>query len=305
MSESNPFSFSSSPSLSQTGFAFCTGTSNNSNEHSSTGSRPARNRVWRFKRPPHSASAMSEKGNEDDNSVKAPREDRKSETTKTVFTTPSAVTGAIPCHFEGSTYFSKLYTPTCWTPVQSIYTEESIKKEMQDESESKSPSTQMAVVSRILKGIPQNPHFFPLKAYSNVAKQRLISAWDNIFEETVDKLLSLQINGFSVNAKRLWETMEELEKMGYNVLVLRRRLVELTDVLISRRRHRTEITRLKAEAEEHRMEKSRLEFEIVKLKAKAEAEKASVDDTMARVAKMEDKMPHFDVDFTELAIKLF
>ncbi|KAK9683436.1 hypothetical protein RND81_10G141300 [Saponaria officinalis] len=299
MSESNPFSFSSSPSFSQTGFTFCTGTSNNSNEHSSAGSRPARNRVWRFKRPPHSASAMSEKGNEDDNSVKAPCEDGKPETTKTVFTTPSAVTGAIPCHFEGSNYFWKLYTPTCCTPG------EAIKKEKKDESESKPPSTQMAVVSRILKGIPQNPHFVPLKAYSNVAKQRLITAWDNIFEETVDKLLTLQINGFSVNAKRLWETMEELEKMGYNVLLLRRRLVELTDVLISRRRHRTEMTRLKAEAEEHRMEKSRLEFEIVKLKAKAEAEKASVDDTMARVAKMEDEMPHFDVDFTKLAIKLF
>ncbi|KAL9226679.1 hypothetical protein vseg_002464 [Gypsophila vaccaria] len=302
MSDSNPFKFSFSSFSPE--FSFCAGPSNNSsNDHCFAGSKPAKNRVWRMRKKfsmdhPHCGSPMFEKGNGDDNSMESPHQDKKPETSKTAFKTPSAMFGAIPCHFEGSTYHFKISSPTCCSP------EVSIKKEMGDESESKSPSTQMVVVSRILKGTPQNPHFFPLKAYSNVAKQTLINAWDSIFEETVDNLLSLQISGFSVNAKRLWETMEELEKMGYNVLLLRRRLVELTDVVLSRRRHRTEITRLKAEAERHRMEKSRLEFEIVKLRAKAEAERASVQDTMARVAKMEDEMPQFSADFTSLAIKL-
>ncbi|KAL2928619.1 Laminin subunit gamma-1 [Bienertia sinuspersici] len=79
--------------------------------------------------------------------------------------------------------------------------------------------------------------------------------------------------------------------MGYNVVPLRRRLVELSDVVQRRTTHRIEKTRLKSMATRHMMEKNKLEYEIVKLKAKAEAEKASFEDVMDRVAKMEDEMP--------------
>uniref|UniRef100_A0A803M3R3 Uncharacterized protein n=1 Tax=Chenopodium quinoa TaxID=63459 RepID=A0A803M3R3_CHEQI len=90
---------------------------------------------------------------------------------------------------------------------------------------------------------------------------------------------------------------------GYNVVPLRRRLVELSDVLENKIRHRIEKGRLKSKAEQHMMEKNKLEFEIVKLKAKAEAEKASFEDVMAKVAKMDDEMPRFNASFTVLAIK--
>ncbi|XP_074308161.1 uncharacterized protein LOC141643036 isoform X2 [Silene latifolia] len=292
----------------------------------------ANNAVARHRIVPRRFKKKSEKANEDDNSMKAP--DEKPETLKTKFTTPSAVTGEIPCHFEGSSYSSKLSSPNCFTftsgePITKEMQEKSepklpsrdstqilpvfmagepITKVIQEKSEAKLPSrasTQIVIVSRILKGMPQNPHFLPLKSYSTVAKEKLINAWDNIFEETVDNLLSLQVNGFSADAKRLWETMEELEKMGYHVIPLRRRLVDLTDVIIRRRNRRTEIMRLKDEAEQHRMEKSRLEFEIAKLRAKVEAANASVEDIMGKVTKMEDEMPHFNDVFTKLAIKLF
>lgn len=133
----------------------------------------------------------------------------------------------------------------------------------------------------------------------------MIHAWDRIYEETVDQIQSMCVNGFWIDAKRLWETTQELQTMGYNTLPLRRRLVELSDVLIKRKRHRIEKERLKSKAERHIMEKNKLEFEIVKLKAKAEAEKASFEDIMGKVAKMDDEMPSFNASFSKLAIKPF
>ncbi|KAL2940634.1 DUF724 domain-containing protein 7 [Bienertia sinuspersici] len=181
-------------------------------------------------------------------------------------------------------------------------TEESIKKE-RGENGVRNPSASQIIVSRLLKGIPQSPHYWPLRSYSEAAKQSLINSWDRIYEELVDQIQSLQLDGFCIVAKRLWETIHELQMMGYNVVPLRRRLVELSDVVQRRTTHRIEKTRLKSMATRHMMEKNKLEFEIVKLKAKAEAEKASFEDVMDRVAKMEDEMPRFNALFSKLAIK--
>ena len=166
---------------------------------------------------------------------------------------------------------------------------------------SEQSSSQAIIVSRILKGIPQSPHFLPLKGYSDVAKHSLINAWDCIFEQVVDQIESMQVDGFWVNAKRLWETMGELQNMGYNVIAVRRRLVELTDVMLRIRKHRSDIRELKSKAEKHRMEKSRLEFEIMKLRDRVEAEKARHEEVMVKVKKMEQKMPHFDDVFSRMA----
>ena len=152
---------------------------------------------------------------------------------------------------------------------------------------SEQSSSQVILVSRILKGIPQSPHFLPLKGYSDVAKYSLIDAWDSIFEEVVDQIRSMQVNGFWVYANRLWQTMGELQNMGYNVTVVRRRLVELTDVVLRIRRHRSDIRELKSKAKGHRAEKGRLECEIMKLRDRVEAEKASLEEVMVKVKKME------------------
>ena len=85
------------------------------------------------------------------------------------------------------------------------------------------------MVSRILNGIAQSPHFYQLKSFSELTRKSLISGWDQVFEKTVEEFQSLQVVDFWVKAKELWKTMEELQSMVYNVILLRR-LVELTDV---------------------------------------------------------------------------
>lgn len=243
---------------------------------------------------------FAEKANEKEKSEETTHENGKSENTKARFTVVSALTGTISCSFEGSSYSSQTLGPSCFATGS----EESIKRGG-DEKSVQHPSASQIIVSRILKGIPQSPHFWPLRGYSEAAKQSLIHAWDRIYEETVDQIQSMCVNGFWIDAKRLWETTQELQTMGYNTLPLRRRLVELSDVLIKRKRHRIEKERLKSKAERHIMEKNKLEFEIVKLKAKAEAEKASFEDIMGKVAKMDDEMPSFNASFSKLAIKPF
>ncbi|KNA08887.1 hypothetical protein SOVF_158680 isoform B [Spinacia oleracea] len=243
-----------------------------------------------FKCPP-----IFENANAKENSNETKHDNGIRENPKTRFTGLSALTGTIPCCFEGSSY--------SFQPLgQSFYaTEESIKKE--DDNHVQNPSASQIMVSRLLKGIPQSPHFWPLRGYSEAAKQSLINAWDRIYKDAVDQIQSMSVNGFWIDAKRFWETTLELQMMGYNVIPLRRRFVELSEVLKKRTRHRIERGRLKSKAEQHMMEKKKLEFEIVKLNARVEAEKASFDDIMAKVAKMDDEMPSFNASFSKLAIK--
>lgn len=260
-------------------------------QQSSTPSSP-----WRFSYPP----ATLDDEAEESNSGCTPQENGvPAEKANTGSPPQAAITGGIPCYFEEFRYSSHPPAPPRCT---SAGMEQVIKKDKLEVTEpeqssswvSEQSSSQVILVSRILKGIPQSPHFLPLKGYSDVAKHSLINAWDCIFEEVVDQIQSMQVNGFWVNAKRLWQTMGELQNMGYNVIAVRRRLVELTDVVLRIRRHRSDIRELKSKAEEHRAAKSRLEFEIMKLRDRVEAEKARLKEVMVKVKKMEQKVSQFD-----------
>lgn len=159
----------------------------------------------------------------------------------------------------------------------------------------------LTLVSRSLNGIPQNPHFYQLRNYSELTRKKLISAWDQIFEETVKEIQSLQAVDFWVRAKKLWKTMEELQNLGYNVIALRKRLVELTDVMLEFKLSKCVIKGLKIKAENYRMEKSRLESLIVNLQAMAKREEDSMESKLIEAEKLENDLPKFDAAFAKLA----
>ncbi|CAO2825651.1 unnamed protein product [Amaranthus hypochondriacus] len=299
------FSFSnSSPSSSSPengGFTFTSGVTDQTNERQRcfqgrkrTTARSSENNKTTpscsvFKCPP-----IFEKVNEKDNSEEITNKNQMPENSKTRF----ALTGTFSCKFEGSSYSFR-------PPESSSFaSDKSIKKEERDEESVQNTSTPSQIIaSRLLKGIPQSPHFWPLRRYSKPAKQSLINAWDQIFEKTVDKIKNIRIDCFCIDAKILWETLQELQMMGYYVLPLRRRLVELSDVMLRKTRHERTKMSLKKKAEQHMIEKSRFEFEILMLKAKVEAEKVCFEDAMAKISKMDDEMPSFDACFSKLAIK--
>ena len=138
-------------------------------------------------------------------------------------------------------------------------------KEAREAYQERPVSTSLIMISRILKGIPQSPHFYQLRNQSKLVRKSIIALWDSIFEETVEQIQSLRANDFWVRAKELWKTLEELQTVGYNVVVLRRRSVELSNVMTEAKLSELDIKRLKVKAENHRAEKSRLEFVILNL----------------------------------------
>ncbi|KAJ4844549.1 hypothetical protein Tsubulata_035216 [Turnera subulata] len=165
------------------------------------------------------------------------------------------------------------------------------------------PANSVVVVSRILKGMPQSPHFYQLRDHSECSKTCLKSSWDRIFEDTAEQIQSLQANDFWVRARELWKTMGELQIMGYNVIPLRRRLVELIDVMMEQKLAKSKVKGLKIKAENHRMEKSRLEFVIQHLQEMIRKELQGMDRSLAQAIEMEKDMFKFDDVFAKLAME--
>ncbi|GMY39841.1 DUF724 family protein [Fagus crenata] len=184
--------------------------------------------------------------------------------------------------------------------------QQTIQKEMEQNSGSIScPPLPLIPISRILKGIPHSPHFLQLRSHSEAAKKNLMAGWDRTFEETVEDIHSLTAKDFWVRASELWKTMEELQSLGYNVFMLRKRLVELTEVMVDQKLSQLEIRRLKVKAESHRMEKSTLESVILGLKIRTEREQVAMIEVLKEVAKMENEVPKFDGVFASLAMEPF
>lgn len=176
-------------------------------------------------------------------------------------------------------------------------------KEIEENSEPVScPPLPLISISRILKGIPHSPHFLQLRSHSEAARKNLMAGWDRAFEETVEEIHSLTANDFWVRASELWKTMEELQSSGYNVFKLRKRLVELTEVILQQKLSRLEIRRLKVKAESHRMEMSRLESVILGLHIQVEKEQVAMVEVLKEAAKMENELPKFDSGFASLAM---
>ncbi|XP_021637558.2 uncharacterized protein LOC110633318 isoform X2 [Hevea brasiliensis] len=180
-----------------------------------------------------------------------------------------------------------------------------IKQEEESREANQEPAitSSLVVISRILKGIPQNPHFYQLRNHSELARKSMICSWDKIFEETVEQSRSLQANGFWVRARELWKTMGELQTMGYNVIPLRRRLIELSNVMTELKLSKSDIKGLKIKAENHRAKKSRLEFVILSWQKMIKREQEGMERVLTQVIAKEKELPKFDEAFAKLALE--
>ncbi|GAU25193.1 hypothetical protein TSUD_150920 [Trifolium subterraneum] len=99
--------------------------------------------------------------------------------------------------------------------------------------------------------------------------------------------------------------MEDLQGMGYNVIPIRRRLVEITEVMVEFKNSKMEILRLKNKAEDHRMEKSRLESIVVSLQMRAKREGMNMVKLLGEVDQIEKTLPNYGVLVENLAMKPF
>ncbi|XP_050208971.1 uncharacterized protein LOC126659688 [Mercurialis annua] len=181
--------------------------------------------------------------------------------------------------------------------------------EMEENKEAKEPnpkpvSTSLIIVSTILKGMPQSPHFYQFRNYSELTRMNLIASWNSIFEETVEKIRSLRVNDFRVGADELWKTLNELQTIGYNVVPLRRRLVELSDVITELNMSKLRIKTLRIKAENCRFEKSRVEFVILNLQEMIKQQQKGMEKDLDEVTGLEKELPKFDEVFAKLAMEM-
>ncbi|KAI4299430.1 hypothetical protein L6164_032893 [Bauhinia variegata] len=162
-------------------------------------------------------------------------------------------------------------------------------------------------ISRVLKGIPQRPHFFPLRGFSELLSEKIIAALDQGFEDTVDQIHNLtKANGFSWEMVcDLWKAMGILELMGYNVLLIRRRLVEMTEVVVELEEKMLTIVELKSQADYHRMEKNRLLNMILSLKNKVEGEELNKEQLLKKVDILKEELSKYNDLIAILAMKPF
>lgn len=99
--------------------------------------------------------------------------------------------------------------------------------------------------------------------------------------------------------------MEDLQGMGYNVIPIRRRLVEKTEVMILFKNSKLEILKLKNKAENHRLERSRLESIFMSFQMRAEREGMNMVRLLGEVDQKEKTLPNYDILMESLAIKQF
>ncbi|XP_043725554.1 DUF724 domain-containing protein 10-like [Telopea speciosissima] len=155
--------------------------------------------------------------------------------------------------------------------------------------------------SKVLRDIPQSPHFHSLQAYPGRVRKNLISGWDQTFEETYDQIQSLKATDFWISKDELQLTLDELESMGYNIGRLRKRLDELTNVMEKRESALFAMWSLRTKMESHKRKKQKLEGKIYKLQMQAEKEQANINGLTDEVAKLEESLPVVDSRFESLA----
>ena len=167
-------------------------------------------------------------------------------------------------------------------------------------------SLPLICITRFLKGINHCPHFLPLREYSGIVRQQLESAWDQAFIETANQIQGLKSRDIWVNGVELWKATADLETMGYNLIPLRRRLLEVRDAMLMSEQAKRKILALKEKATEHGREIDRLRKEISKfelLHDELSLKRIVAQMEAARMTKKE--LPKYDGLISDLAKKLF
>ncbi|XP_077217095.1 uncharacterized protein LOC143851522 isoform X8 [Tasmannia lanceolata] len=180
----------------------------------------------------------------------------------------------------------------------------SIKDENMSEPKTySSPSSHNSISeqeTRVLKGIPQNPHFHPLQIYSKRVQKNLIRGWDQTCVEITEKIENLLVEEFWESIDELQQTLSELESMGYNVMRLKKRLDALKEVMVTKKESWVDIVVLQKKVEDRKIKLERLKSEISKLQAEAEEEQVGIDELMNEATKREENLQVFNAEFAKI-----
>ncbi|KAF7830970.1 DUF724 family protein [Senna tora] len=159
-------------------------------------------------------------------------------------------------------------------------------------------------ITRTLCGIPHNPYYHLLRGYSELARRNFAAAWDRTFEDTVRQVFELNMEERNwARVSELWETMGEMQGMGYNVLPVRRRLIGMAELRGQKKRVELEMKKWMQEELIRKVESAEVGYEIFNLTIKKTEKEASVVRAQRETIVSRLKMIQLDDAINALAMK--
>ncbi|KAF3436567.1 hypothetical protein FNV43_RR23659 [Rhamnella rubrinervis] len=139
-----------------------------------------------------------------------------------------------------------------------------------------SPVWKMIETMNVFRMMPQNPHFRPLSECKEEHREGMAIGHMVTFSSLVDKIYKLQFDDFESIFHSICESLNDLEKHGFDVTVLRGRVVELLSIKEKQGQFRNESTDAENKITEHTRQKTKLVEEM--------------DDIARKISELQEKL---------------
>ncbi|KAK0593486.1 hypothetical protein LWI29_037518 [Acer saccharum] len=155
-----------------------------------------------------------------------------------------------------------------------------------------SPVLRFIQAMDVFQSIPQEPHFRPLAACEEVCREGLALGHMMTFVNVAKKISTLQASAPRNDFDNLFKFLSELELQGFNVEVVRSRLLVLQSLKDSEEQLHTKQEKIKSEIIEQTHERSKVKAEleeVIKDLKLLEDKKREVEEKKARLISMNNE----------------
>ncbi|XP_075507253.1 uncharacterized protein LOC142543731 isoform X5 [Primulina tabacum] len=170
----------------------------------------------------------------------------------------------------------------------------------------------------ILQRIPQRPHFRPLIHLKESSREGLAIGYMVTFSRVVEKASSLQINDPKSITDEILETLEELEKFGFDVKVVEDCVGQMLEVKHKQEELREEVKGIGSQISHHNLEKQKIDEEIGEMRRQIlmlqeklsvaasvrEKEESIIAPLQSKLQKVEEDIKIMELEFLNLAASL-
>ncbi|XP_073302782.1 uncharacterized protein [Primulina huaijiensis] len=170
----------------------------------------------------------------------------------------------------------------------------------------------------ILQRIPQRPHFRPLIHLKESSREGLAIGYMVTFSRVVEKASSLQINDPKSITDEILETLEELEKYGFDVKVVEDCVGQMLEVKHKQEELREEAKGIGSQISHHNLEKQKIDEEIGEMRRQIlmlqekllvaasvqEKEESIIAPLQSKLQKVEEDIKIMELEFLNLAASL-
>lgn len=157
----------------------------------------------------------------------------------------------------------------------------------------------------ILQRLPQKPHFRPLIHLKESSREGLAIGYMVTFSTVVEKASSLQINDPKGITDEILETLENLEKYGFDVKVVDDCVGQMLEVKRKQEELREEAKGMDSQISHHNLEKQKIDEEIGEMPRQIIMLQEKISVAASAQEKEESKIAPSDIRIMELEFRNF